>query len=197
MISRTRSISQPYTASATRNSSTRADDTAASRTRGDSGVGIVTVEAKILQRIVSGWKRARAPTYLLERRAKVGGQRRTEIERRTRRRMTKDEPRGVQKVSWNRRDAAASSRHAAVRFVPHHRMSDRCQVDPDLMRPTGVQVRAQQIGAVERAAAHEVGTRRSAGTDDRHALAVSWVTRDRTLDREPVAREVAEREHGI
>ena len=85
----------------------------------------------------------------------------------------------------------------AVRVVPHDRMTDRREVDTNLMRTTRVQVCAQQIRRVEPSEPHEVRPCSSPSTDDRHALSVSRVTRDGTIDRQAILIDVSPGENRV
>ena len=54
-------------------------------------------------------------------------------------------------------------------------------MNPHLMRPTRVQLGAEQVDRVEAGESHKVGLRRPPAMDDCHALAVSRVTGDRSV----------------
>lgn len=111
--------------------------------------------------------------------------------------MREDQPRRVQELStrWKRYQPPRPA--PAVRIVPHYRMTDRREVDANLMRATRVQVCAQKIRRVEPGEPHEVSPCSSSSTDDCHALSVSRVTCDGTVDRQSILIEMSPGENRI
>src|SRR5690348_15733608 len=111
--------------------------------------------------------------------------------------MTKQQPRGVQEVSTRGQLHEPAPSAPTIRVVADDRMSDRREVHANLMRAPGMEVRPQQISRVEARQPGEVRPRRPSLTDDRHALSVSRVARDRLLDREAILVEVPPRKRRI
>ena len=112
MISRTASMSQPYTFPATRNSSVRA-------VARDSGS--VSEEAKVLQWIDVD-ERMLGTRDGDERLHQLGRQRRPHLHRLTRRRMPEAEPRRVQEVPLRRQRNQTPAAASTVSVVTDHRM---------------------------------------------------------------------------
>src|SRR5688572_7569699 len=112
MISRTASMSQPYTFPAARNNSVRA-------VARDSGS--VSEEAKVLQ-----WIDVDERTLLTrdggERLHQLGRQRRPHLYRRTRRRMPEAEPCRVQEVPFRRQRDQTAASSSTISVVTDHRM---------------------------------------------------------------------------
>ena len=106
-------------------------------------------------------------------------------------RMPEAQPRRMQEMSPRRERNQPPAAASAVGVVADDRMADRREMHADLMRAPGVQVRPQQVHGIEAREPHEVRSCRPSGTDDRHALSVSRVARDRLVDRDPVAVEVS------
>src|SRR5436190_27662 len=181
MISRTASMSQPYTFPATRNSSVRA-------VARDSGS--VSEEAKVLQWIDID-ERIIGARDGGERLHQLGRQRRPHLDRGPRDGMPEAEPCRMQEMPFRRQRNQTSAAPSPVGVVPHHRMSECREMYPDLMRATGVEMGAQQVHRIEAGEPHEVRSCRSSRIDDRHTLSVSRVACDRLVHRHAVGVEVA------
>src|SRR4051812_27725491 len=119
MISRTASMSHPYTRSATRKSSVRVSTRVS---------GIVNEEPKILQRICVGKVHIR-PRCAHHRPHEVGWQRRAKLHHLTTRGMTEAQPRRMEEMPLPRQRDEPSSSPAAVGVVTHHRMPDGGEMD--------------------------------------------------------------------
>src|SRR3569832_456673 len=83
---------------------------------------------------------------------------------------------------------------STVHVIPHHRVAHRCEMYADLMRATGVEVRAQQVNRLEPRQSHEIRLRRSSCSDDCHALSVSQNTHHKQDDRETNTKQETPRQ---
>ena len=97
----------------------------------------------------------------------------------------------MQEVSSWRKCRQTTSTAAAVHVISNNRMANRCEVDPDLMRPAGMKTSAQEIGAGEARKPEKIRPCVLPCTDDRHALSVSRVARDWLVHRESIGSKVA------
>src|SRR5687767_7109469 len=122
MISRTVEMSQPYTCSASPNSSTRSEAFSA----------IVSVEAKVFQRIRMVDQCAR-PFDRRQRLREIRRQRCPEIDLLVRLGVAEPEPRRVQEVSLRRQRHQATSSPSAVAVVADDRMPDGGEMNADLV----------------------------------------------------------------
>ena len=97
--------------------------------------------------------------------------------------MTKDQPRRMQEVTarWKTHQLAPPA--SAVSIVPDDRMPDLREMNTDLMRASRIEMRPEQIGGIEAREPGQIRPGRPSSTDDCHALSVSRVAGDRTLDR--------------
>src|SRR5690349_18394997 len=114
MISRTASMSQPYTFPATRNSSVRAVARGSRR---------VSVEAKVLQWI-SVLERTIGARDRSERLHQLRRQRRSHLYRLSRHGMPESEPRRMQEVPLRRQRDEATTAPSAVGVVSYHRVTE-------------------------------------------------------------------------
>ena len=92
--------------------------------------------------------------------------------------MVELKPCCVQEMSLWRKRRQTSPAAATVHIVADHRVTYRREVHPDLMRPSGVQVRAKQVRAREARKPAKIRACVLPCTDDCHTLPVSRVARD-------------------
>ena len=104
--------------------------------------------------------------------------------------MPESQRRGVQGMTPGREAGHAAPASAAVRVVTDHRMTDRRQVNANLMGPAGVKPAAQQVAAVESREPVNVGAGRFAGRHQRHAMPVVRVTTDAGFDGNAIFAEM-------
>jgi hypothetical protein len=111
--------------------------------------------------------------------------------------MAKRQPGGVQEMALRGKPYQLAAASSTVRIVTDHWMAARCQVNPDLVRASRVQMGAKQVARIEPGEANEVRSRSPPGTDDRHPLSVARVARDGCIDRLAIARQVPPGQHRI
>ena len=104
-------------------------------------------------------------------------------------------PCSMQEVTFGRQPCQTPSAAAAVGVISDHWVAHRREMHPDLVRPTGKEMRAQQISAGEAGEAAKIRPGLLTSTDDCHTLPVSWVARDWLVHRESIGSEVPPR-HG-
>ncbi len=97
----------------------------------------------------------------------------------------------MQKMPTGRKPCDPSSSTAAIRVVTKYRVSDRGEMNANLMGPSGVQMSAQQVSRTKAGEPDKIRLRLPSGTDDCHTLSVSRVTGDRTVHGECVPGEVS------
>src|SRR6185437_244313 len=189
MISWVSPMSQPYSDSPTRKSSV-------GEIESSTGSGIDAVEAKEVQRVRVG-DRDVGTGGGHERSVQILRQRRAKVDRVPSDRVAKHQPRRVQEVTARWQPHQPASPAPAVGVVAHDRMADRSEVHPDLVRAPGVQMRPREIGGVEACEPDEISPRRPSSTDDRHALSVSRISGNWSLDREPILPQMSPREDRV
>ena len=103
----------------------------------------------------------------------------------------------MQKMPFRCEANSSPSTSAAVDIVTHHWVSDRREMNADLMGSSRVQMRTQQVSRSKTSEAEEVRSRLSAVIDDCHALSVSRISCEGFFDRESVAVEVSPDHHRV
>ena len=103
----------------------------------------------------------------------------------------------MQKMPTGRKPGDSPSSTSAVRVVTDNRVSDRREMNANLMGPPCVQMSAQQVSRTKAGQPDKVRLRLPSGTDDCHTLSVSRVARDRFLYRKGVPRKVTPDHHGV
>src|SRR5687768_15107563 len=111
--------------------------------------------------------------------------------------MNEREPRRMQKITTRRKPGDSPSSTSAVGVVTDHRVSDRREMNANLVGPPCVQMSAQQVSRSKAGETEKIRLRLPSATDDCHTLSVSWVTGDGTVDGERVAGQVAPDHHRI
>src|SRR5215210_5965664 len=111
--------------------------------------------------------------------------------------MCELEPRRMQKMptGWKPGDSPSST--AAVSVVTNNRVSDRREMNANLMGPPCVQMSAQQVSRTKAGQPDKVRLRLPSGTDDCHTLSVSRVAGDGLVHRKRVTREVTPDHHRV
>ncbi len=103
----------------------------------------------------------------------------------------------MQEVPFRRQARELAAAAAPVHIVAHHWMTDRREMDADLMRSPRVQVRAQEITTTKSRKPKKICPRCLPRIDDRHALSVSRISRDGLIHGQRVGIEVAPSHGGI
>ena len=103
----------------------------------------------------------------------------------------------MQKMPFRCEPGDSSSTSAAVYIVTHDWMSDRRQMNANLMSPPGVQLRTQQVSRSKAGQTDKVRLRLPAVIDDCHALSVSRISRERFFDRESVPLDMTPDHHCV
>src|SRR5215210_9160995 len=122
---------------------------------------------------------------------------RTEVERLAGHRVVEREPGRVEEMPLGRKSGHTTSSAPSIHVVAHDRMADRREMNADLMSPSGMEMRTKKVPRVEPGKAYEVGLGRPTLIDDCHALAVSWITGYRLVDRDGIPGEMSPRHDRI
>ncbi len=97
----------------------------------------------------------------------------------------------MQEVPFRRQAREPAAAAAAVHVIANHRMTDRREMDADLMRSPRVQVRAQEVTTAKSRKPKKICPRCLSRIDDRHTLSVSRMSRDGLIHGQRVGIEVA------
>lgn len=111
--------------------------------------------------------------------------------------MVELKPCCVQEMPLWRKRRQTSPSASTVHVITHHGVTDGREMHPDLMRPSGVQVSAKQVGAREARKPAKIRACVLPRTDDCHALPVSWVARDWLVHGQSIGSEMAPGHHGV
>src|SRR5688572_29745207 len=111
--------------------------------------------------------------------------------------MNEREPRRMQKMPTGRKPGDSPSSTSAVGVVTDHRVSDRREMNANLMGPPCVQMSAQQVSRTKAGEPDKIRLRLPSATDDCHTLSVSRVAGDGTVDGECVAGQMPPDHHRI
>lgn len=103
----------------------------------------------------------------------------------------------MQKMPTGRKPGDSPPSTSAVGVVTDHRVSDRREMNANLVGPPCVQMSAQQVSRSKAGEPDKIRPRLPSATDDCHTLSVSRVTGDGTVDRKRVAGEMAPDHHRI
>src|SRR5688572_33211701 len=111
--------------------------------------------------------------------------------------MNEREPRRMQKMPTGRKPGDSPSSTSAVGVVTDNRVSDRREMNANLVGPPCVQMSAQQVSRSKAGEPDKIRLRLPSATDDCHTLSVSRVARERFFDGKCVAVEVSPDHHCI
>jgi hypothetical protein len=125
------------------------------------------------------------------------GQRRTELHLGARHRMLKPNPRRMQEMSLGRQSHKAPASTAPIRVISNDGMTDRREVDANLVGATRVQVRAEQIDGLESREADKIRPGRPPSGDDGDPRPVPRIARERFFDGDPIAVDVTPGQHRV
>src|SRR5688572_18342088 len=111
--------------------------------------------------------------------------------------MSELEPRRVQKMPPGCEPRDSSPPSPAVDVVTHDGMSDRREMNANLMGSARVQMRPQQVSWCKAGEPVKIRLRLPSATDDCHPLSVSRVAREGLVDNEIVRVEVSPDHHRV
>ena len=96
----------------------------------------------------------------------------------------------MQKMPLGSEPRDPSSSSAAVRVITHHGMTYGRKMNANLVGPSRVQMRTQQVSRSEAGEADKVRSRLPSTTDDCHPLSVSRVASKRFFDGKSIGGKV-------
>jgi hypothetical protein len=113
-----------------------------------------------------------------ERSVEIIRQWRAKIQLLARNRVVELKPCRMQEVAPGRKRREPPPTTTTVHVIPHNRVTDRREMDPYLVRSSGVEMGPEQLGTGEASEPVKIRARTLPCSDDCHTLPVSRIARD-------------------